>query len=106
MCIISLKFVQQIHSRYTFTPVDKNKKTVIITLMKRLLILLTAIFIINIPVQAEEFEVNTLEMRDYDEIVLPVGSFIPVMTTQEISTETCPEGYKLKFIAIQNSSDI
>ncbi len=36
--------------------------------MKRLLILLTAIFIINIPVQAEEFEVNTLEMRDYDEI--------------------------------------
>jgi len=99
VCIISLKFVQQIHSRYTFTPVDKNKKTVIITLMKRLLILLTAIFIINIPVQAEEFEVNTLEMRDYDEIVLPVGSFIPVMTTQEISTETCPEGYKLKFIA-------
>jgi hypothetical protein len=40
-----------------------------------------------------------LEMRTYDEITLPAGSFIPVITTQEISTETCPEGYKLKFIA-------
>jgi len=40
-----------------------------------------------------------LEMRDYDEIILPEGSFIPVITTQEISTETCPEGFKLKFIA-------
>ncbi len=40
-----------------------------------------------------------LEMRDYDEITLPVGTFIPVINLQEISTETCPEGYKVKFMA-------
>ena len=48
---------------------------------------------------AQELEKIEFEMRDYDEIVLPTGSFIPVITTQEISTETCPEGYKLKFIS-------
>lgn len=48
---------------------------------------------------AQEMEKIEFEMRDYDEIVLPTGSFIPVITTQEISTETCPEGYKLKFIS-------
>ena len=69
--------------------------------MKRLLILLTAIFIINIPVQAEEFEVNTLEMRDYDEIVLPVGSFYSSYYDHSgnFNRTFCPEGYKLKFIA-------
>jgi hypothetical protein len=40
-----------------------------------------------------------IEMRGFDEIILPVGTFVPVMTTEEISTETCPEGYKVKFIA-------
>ena len=40
-----------------------------------------------------------LEMRGYDEITLPQGTFIPVITTQEISTETCPVGFKVKFIA-------
>ena len=40
-----------------------------------------------------------LEMKDYDVINLPAGSFIPVLSTQEISTETCPEGYKVKFIS-------
>lgn len=40
-----------------------------------------------------------IKMRDFDEIILPVGTFVPVMTTQEISTETCPEGYKVKFVA-------
>ena len=38
-------------------------------------------------------------MREYDEITLPAGTFIPVINLQEISTETCPEGYKVKFIA-------
>jgi hypothetical protein len=40
-----------------------------------------------------------MELRGYDEVTLPEGTFIPVMTTQEISTETCPEGYKVKFVA-------
>lgn len=40
-----------------------------------------------------------LELKGYDEIILPTGSFVPVLSTQEISTETCPEGYKVKFIS-------
>lgn len=40
-----------------------------------------------------------LEMRDYDGIELPAGTFIPAISAQEISTEYCPEGYKVKFIA-------
>ena len=40
-----------------------------------------------------------LEMKDYDVINLPAGSFIPVLSTQEISTETWPEGYKVEFIS-------
>lgn len=48
---------------------------------------------------ADELTTVQLEMRDYDEITLPEGSFIPVINLQEISTETCPEGYKVKFIS-------
>ena len=56
--------------------------------------------IISCPTsQASVLPSVQLEMRDYDEIVLPQGTFIPVLNTQEISTETCPEGYKVKFIA-------
>lgn len=50
-------------------------------------------------VNAEELTTVQLEMRGYDEITLPEGSFIPVINLQEISTETCPEGYKVKFIS-------
>lgn len=50
-------------------------------------------------VRADELNNIQLEMRGYDDIILPEGSFIPVINTQEISTETCPEGYKVKFIA-------
>ncbi len=71
--------------------------------MKRFLLLFICTGIIFFSgfqtIQAEEFENIELEMRNYDEITLPAGTFIPVMTTQEISTETCPEGYKVKFIA-------
>lgn len=38
-----------------------------------------------------------IEMRDYDGIEVPAGTFIPVISTQEISTQYCPEGYKVKF---------
>ena len=72
--------------------------------MKRFYALLLASFII-IPfyiqqqTQAQDLPNVQLEMRNYDEITLPAGTFIPVLTTQEISTETCPEGFKVKFIA-------
>lgn len=66
----------------------------------RAILILLSIFCLNITTFAQPvIEDIQLEMRNYDEIILPAGSFIPVITTQEISTETCPEGYKLKFIA-------
>lgn len=65
--------------------------------MKKLLLLL-GIFLITTCVQAAEMENVQLEMRDYDTIEIPAGTFIPVMNTQEISTQYCPEGYKVKFI--------
>lgn len=70
--------------------------------MKRFLTILAIICFVLLPIklsQAEELDNVQLDMRQYDEITLPAGTFIPVLTTQEISTETCPEGYKLKFIA-------
>ena len=65
--------------------------------MRYILALLAAGFIVSYPIalRAEELPKIQLEMRNYDEITLPAGTFIPVLTTQEISTETCPEGYKI-----------
>lgn len=69
----------------------------------RYLFVLLALISVNILSSqiaiAAEVEKVQLELRSYDEITLPTGTFIPVVTTQEISTETCPEGYKVKFIA-------
>lgn len=70
--------------------------------MRYLFAILSAFIIssyIITPTLAEDLPKVQLEMRNYDEITLPAGTFIPVITTQEISTETCPEGYKVKFIA-------
>lgn len=63
-----------------------------------LILIITFAFSINNS-NAEEIEKIQLEMRGYDEITLPVGTFISVINLQEISTETCPVGYKVKFIA-------
>ncbi len=38
-----------------------------------------------------------LDMRDYDEVEVPAGTFIPVVSAQEISTQYCPVGYKVRF---------
>lgn len=38
-------------------------------------------------------------LRDYDEIQVPTGTFIPVITTQEISTLYCDVGTVVKFIS-------
>lgn len=65
--------------------------------MKKLLILL-GILLIHNCVRSAELEDIRLEMRDYDTIEIPAGTFIPVMNTQEISTQYCSEGYKVKFI--------
>ena len=65
--------------------------------MKKLLILL-GILLIHNCVRSAELEDIRLEMRDYDTVEIPAGTFIPVMNTQEISTQYCSEGYKVKFI--------
>lgn len=73
--------------------------------MRTFLITLALIFLTILSVQTPSYSNDQplnniqLEMRDYDEITLPVGTFIPVINLQEISTETCPEGYKVKFMA-------
>ena len=43
-----------------------------------------------------------LEMRDYDAIELPAGSFIGVESMQEISTQYCQNGYKVAFISVND----
>ena len=40
-----------------------------------------------------------LEMREQDPVILNAGTFIPVISAQEISTQYNSEGYKVKFIA-------
>jgi hypothetical protein len=54
------------------------------------------------PVFADDMENVQIDMRGYDMIEVPAGTFIPVMSTAEISTATCTEGYKVKFIATDN----
>ena len=46
----------------------------------------------------EDFEVVPAELRDYDGIELPAGTFIRVENTQEISTQYCQNGYKVRFL--------
>ncbi len=65
--------------------------------MKKLLAFL--LIFTGMAVWAEEFDNIQLPMRDYDGIELPAGTFIPVMSAQDISTQYCPEGYKVKFIS-------
>lgn len=67
--------------------------------MKKLLITLFIILGLGITINAEELDNIQLPMRDYDGIELPAGTFIPIINTQDISTEYCPEGYKVKFIS-------
>lgn len=39
------------------------------------------------------------DLRDYNDIELSKGSFIPVVITQDVSTLYCDEGTKIKFIS-------
>ena len=43
-----------------------------------------------------------LDMRKFDAVTLETGTFIPVVNLYEISTEICPEGYKVKFVGIND----
>lgn len=61
--------------------------------MKKLLLTLF-IIILGLSCFAED-----TVLRDYDGIEVPKGTFIPVISTQEISTEYCDIGTKVKFIS-------
>lgn len=65
--------------------------------MKKLLLIL-GLLSITPCVQCAEFQNVQMEMRGYDTVEIPTGTFIPVMNTQEISTQYCSEGYKVKFV--------
>lgn len=45
------------------------------------------------------FAAENGELRDYDGIQLSKGTFIPVISAQEISTQYCDEGTQVKFIS-------
>lgn len=65
--------------------------------MKKALILVLFILLF-IPV-AKCFAQDNLDLRDYDSITLSKGTFIPVISAQEISTQYCDVGSQVKFIA-------
>lgn len=65
--------------------------------MKRLFIL--AVFILSLSVSGMCFAAENTDLRDYDGIEIPKGTFISVMNTQEISTAYCDEGMQVKFLA-------
>ena len=71
--------------------------------MKRRLVILALLIIssgINsMAAETPVMEDVKLEARGYDVVEVPAGTFIPVMSNQEISTEYCPEGFKVMFTA-------
>ena len=71
--------------------------------MKRRLVILALLIIssgINsMAAETPVMEDVKLETRGYDVVEVPAGTFIPVMSNQEISTEYCPEGFKVMFTA-------
>lgn len=69
--------------------------------MKKLIVILSLLTFTSIPytiaAEAPVMEDVKLETRGYDVIEVPAGTFIPAISNQEISTEYCPEGYKVRF---------
>lgn len=67
--------------------------------MKKLLLILVLLLVFQTAQAEEDLPNIQLPLRDYHGIILPAGTFIPVMNAQEISTQNCQEGYKVKFIS-------
>lgn len=66
--------------------------------MKRLLLFIMVMLLSN-TVYSQEVADIKLDMRTYSGFEIPAGVMIPVLNMQEISTETCPVGYKVKFVS-------
>jgi hypothetical protein len=61
--------------------------------MKKFLLIIALLF-------APVFALDLVpEIRDYDGLEVAVGTFIPVINLQEISTQYCPVGHRVKFAA-------
>lgn len=71
---------------------------VIISNMKRLIYTVGLLLMITSSAFSGELQDVKFDIRDYSSIEIPAGTFIPVMNAQEISTQYCSEGYKVKFI--------
>ena len=66
--------------------------------MKKFIYILSLILMTSTVAFSEELHDVKLDIREYNAIEIPEGTFIPVMNAQEISTQYCSEGYKVKFI--------
>ncbi|MBQ6516237.1 hypothetical protein IJI31_03560 [bacterium] len=61
--------------------------------MKKLILLFLFLLLTTLSIKAFE------PVFDYDPVEIPAGTFIPVMTTQEISSAYCDDMTKLDFIS-------
>lgn len=72
--------------------------------MKRFfLFLLFFIISLCLPVKSEENSLDlpeiNVELRKESGVEIPAGVFIPVVNMQEVNTQTCPIGFKTRFIS-------
>lgn len=81
-------------TKYIYPLIEKTNAFSIILVMKRFFLILIA-FCLGFSACFGE----NAGMRDYDGIQLATGTFIPVISTQEISTQYCDVGYQVKFIS-------
>jgi len=64
--------------------------------MKKILLALFLVIFISVGIG---FADENYGLREYDGVEVPKGTFIPVISAQEISTLYCDEGTKVKFIS-------
>ena len=67
--------------------------------MKDLIFKITILLILTCTAFGACFAGENTDLRDYDGIMLAKGTFIPVISTQEISTASFDEGSSVKFIS-------
>lgn len=67
--------------------------------MRKILLTITMVFSLFLGANCAQVSDIQLDMRKYDGIQIPSGVIIPVLNMQEISTETCPVNYKVKFVS-------
>lgn len=66
--------------------------------MKRIWLTFGILALLASPVYAEDEIVPVqIDIRTYDGVEVPAGTFIPVESAQEISTQYCQDGYKVRF---------